>query len=189
MPPLQTARLLLEPLNPSHAPLLLALFNDADFLRFVGDKGLRTVADCEAYIATEVLPAQAIGIINYAVRERGGRTNQWLGTCGLLKRPYFDAPDLGYGFLPPGRGRGFARDAAKAVLSQPLHWNHLWAMVNPENQRSCALLTKAGFKPAPSASHNCPLPGVLVLQKPLTQGSGISPQARDTPGECLYTQT
>lgn len=172
---LRTERLELVPLAKAHAPLLLDLFNDPDFLRFVGDKGLRTVAQCEDYIASTAIPAQVQGITNYAVRLRD--SDQWLGTCGLLQRPYFDAPDLGYGFLPAGRGLGLAREAARAILSQAniQHWPHLWAMVNLKNLRSRQLLLDLQFKAIAAEAHACPLPNTLVMARSLADQLGQSP--------------
>ncbi|UTA46898.1 GNAT family N-acetyltransferase [Simiduia sp. 21SJ11W-1] len=161
MPMLETERLRLEPLTPVHAPLLQAVFNDADFLRYVGDKGLKTEAECAQYIISTAQSAPA-GVVNYAVVLKN--TGQWAGICGLLKRPYLDAPDLGYGLLPEARGQGIAREAARTLLAQACAFTRLWAMVNPANRASCRLLQDLGFSEAPAPLPETPFDNLLIMQ-------------------------
>ncbi|HKP49591.1 MAG TPA: GNAT family N-acetyltransferase, partial [Gemmatimonadales bacterium] len=47
---LETGRLLLREMTSDDAEFILGLLNQPSFLRFVGDKGLRTVADAARYI-------------------------------------------------------------------------------------------------------------------------------------------
>ena len=47
---LETERLVLRPLTLDDAPFVLELLNDPDWLRFIGDKGVRTLEDARHYI-------------------------------------------------------------------------------------------------------------------------------------------
>jgi RimJ/RimL family protein N-acetyltransferase len=67
-----------------------------------------------------------------------------IGMCGLLKREHLDAPDLGYAFLPEAWGRGYAFEAARAVMEEAKR-DRVLALVSPGNAASIRLLEKLGF--------------------------------------------
>ncbi|MEA3173406.1 MAG: hypothetical protein QOF42_817, partial [Gammaproteobacteria bacterium] len=50
MTAINSPRLILRELNPDDAPFILELLNEADFLRFIGDKGVRNLAGAREYI-------------------------------------------------------------------------------------------------------------------------------------------
>jgi len=69
--------------------------------------------------------------------------------CGLLKREELPQPDIGFAFLPDFWNRGFAFEAANAVLTdarERLKLNRILAIVNPDNNTSIKLLEKLGLK-------------------------------------------
>jgi RimJ/RimL family protein N-acetyltransferase len=71
-----------------------------------------------------------------------------IGICGLLQRDSLPDPDLGFAFLPGYRGRGYALEAAEAVLHHgfsTLEKTRIVAIVNSTNQASVRLLEKLGF--------------------------------------------
>ncbi|MGH9443874.1 MAG: GNAT family N-acetyltransferase, partial [Thermoanaerobaculia bacterium] len=47
---LETERLFLRRLTPGDAEFVLELLNDTDWLRFIGDRGVRTLEDARDYI-------------------------------------------------------------------------------------------------------------------------------------------
>jgi len=66
-----------------------------------------------------------------------------------VRRDVLDAPDLGYAFLPEGRGRGLAREAARAVLAHArgtLALPRVLAIVKPGNAASARVLVAAGMR-------------------------------------------
>lgn len=74
---------------------------------------------------------------------------QPIGTCGLTIRPFLDAPDFGFAFLPAFTGQGYAYEVALANLSyarDDLGINELLAITLPENERSIRLLEKLNFR-------------------------------------------
>lgn len=166
---MKSARLELTLLNLTHAPLILRLFNDPDFLRYVGDKGIRTLAQAEQYLAEGAMAEyRRSGIANYAVSHR--ETGVLLGLCGLLQRAYLPGPDLGYGFLPEARNHGFAREAVDTLLHQePSAQRTLWALVNPNNNPSVRLLLEFGFTDNTDASVVCALPETRLLTRAHTR--------------------
>lgn len=162
---IHTPRLRLEPLDIKHDQLILAIFNDPDFLKFVGDKGIRTQTQAQQYLRDgPMAERQRSGIVNYAVMAADSK--EALGMCGLLKRPYLPEPDLGYGFLPSARGQGYAYEAATAVLASLSSPCTLWAMVNPANSASLALLHKLKFVPHKGADIALPhAPTTLLIRR------------------------
>lgn len=75
-------------------------------------------------------------------------TGKPIGTCGLLKREALDFPDLGYAFLPEFCGKGFAMEAADAILKKEIvnhSLNTVLAVTFPDNLSSNNLLKKIGF--------------------------------------------
>jgi len=71
-----------------------------------------------------------------------------IGICGLLKRDELPAPDIGFAFLPAYWSKGYAFEAASAVLAHArdgLGLSRLLAIVNPDNHPSTRLLERLGF--------------------------------------------
>ncbi len=147
-PALRTARLELRPLTPGDAPFLLRILNDPDFVRFVGDRGVRTVEQAGEYLRERMLePFARDGYGQFLVRVAA--TGEAAGTCGLLKRDALDDVDLGFAFLPAFRGRGYAREAAAAVLEHArddLGIPRVVAITAPDNDRSARLLEQLGLR-------------------------------------------
>jgi RimJ/RimL family protein N-acetyltransferase len=142
---LATARLRLRAFTTQDARFIVELVNDADWLRFIGDKGVRTEEDARRYLAEGPLASYAThGFGLLAVEDADGRP---AGMCGILKRDTLPEPDLGFAFLPWARGRGYASEAARAVLDAARAAGHrrLLAIVTPGNARSIAVLENAGF--------------------------------------------
>lgn len=96
-------RLELRELTIVDAPFILELLNDGDFHRYIGDRGVRTLADAENYIQQGPAVSYARhghGLYLVVRREDGAR----LGICGLIKRDTLPCEDIGYAFLPAWRG-------------------------------------------------------------------------------------
>lgn len=144
---IETPRLRIRDLGPSDAAFIVSLLNDASFLRYIGDRGVRTAADALDYI--EKGPAASYarhGFGLQAVESRSG--GDPMGICGLLRRDELDAPDLGFAFLPPFRGCGIAREAADAVLRDAtarLRLRRVLAITHADNDASIRLLERLAF--------------------------------------------
>ena len=148
MTALETERLALRRLTADDAPFLLELLNDPAFLRFIGDRGVRTLDDARAYV--ERGPAASYtqhGFGLYRVARRDDDTP--VGICGLLKRDALEHADLGYAFLPAHRGLGYALESAAAVVAharRDLGLGRLLAITSPDNDASIRVLEKLGFR-------------------------------------------
>ena len=92
------------------------LLNDPDWLRFIGDKQVRSLDGARHYLRNgpmAMVEKHGHGLCCVERRSDG----QALGMCGLIKRESLDDIDLGFAFLPAARGQGYAREAAAAVLA------------------------------------------------------------------------
>lgn len=145
---LATARLSLRELADADAPFLVELLNDPDWLRHIGDRGVRTEEDARAYVANGPAASYARhGYGLWCVERTVDRTP--LGICGLLKRDALPEPDLGFAFLPAARGRGYAHEAAGATLAHgraAFGMRRVLAITSPDNAVSGRLLLRLGFR-------------------------------------------
>lgn len=140
-------RLVLRELNLTDAPFILELLNDGDFHRYIGDRGVRTLADAEEYIQQGPAVSYAQhGHGLYLVMRREDEAR--IGICGLIKRDTLPCEDIGYAFLPAWRGQGYGIEAAQAALQdgrERLGIERVVAIVTPGNERSIGLLAKLGL--------------------------------------------
>jgi [ribosomal protein S5]-alanine N-acetyltransferase len=145
---LDTERLRLRPFTLTDAPYVLAQLNQPSFLEQIGDRGVRSLEQAEAWVRSGPWPSYAAhghGLL--AVEERPG--GEVIGMCGLLRREALPEPDLGYAFLPGAWGRGYATEAGRAVLDHARHvlgLARILAIVSPGNGASIRVLEKLGFR-------------------------------------------
>ncbi len=145
---LETERLRLRWLTLADAPFLLALMNEPAFIQNVADRGLRTPEDAARYIAEKMLPSYEENGFGPNVVELKNAGDP-IGTCGLYQRPAMEEVDIGYAFLHPYWGRGYAREAAAAVLHhgrEVLRIPKIVALTAPTNESSIRLLEKLGLR-------------------------------------------
>lgn len=144
---LETERLILRRLTVDDAQFILTLLNEPSFLRYIGDKKVRNLDDARQYILNG--PAASYernGFGLYAVELKDSHVP--IGMCGLLKRDELPDPDVGFAFLPDFWNKGFAFEAAAAVLNyarEKLKHKRVLAIVNHDNTSSIKLLEKLGF--------------------------------------------
>jgi RimJ/RimL family protein N-acetyltransferase len=72
-----------------------------------------------------------------------------IGICGLLKRETLKDVDVGFAFLPAFWSKGYAFEAASAVMEygrNVLGIGRIVAITSPENESSIRLLEKMGLK-------------------------------------------
>ena len=147
LPQLETERLQLRWLTGDDADLMLAIWNDPAFIRYVGDRGVRTLDQAHTAMQEGVLKLyHDFGYGPYRLALRG--SDEAMGICGLFKRENLEHPDIGYGLLPAFCGSGYAFEAAEAVTEHArkhMKLPELCAIVTPENTRSVHLLEKLGM--------------------------------------------
>jgi RimJ/RimL family protein N-acetyltransferase len=145
---LETERLALRELTAGDAEFVLELLNDPAFIRYIADRGVRTLEQAREYILDGPVASYARNGFGLwlAVLKAGGTP---AGICGLLRREGLQDVDVGYAFLPRYRGQGYAFEAAAAVLDygrQALGLRRIVAIVSPDNARSIRLLEKLGLQ-------------------------------------------
>lgn len=142
----ETERLTLRRLCADDAPFILGLLNEPSFLQFIGDKGVRTLEDARGYIAGQVASYERLGFGLFLTVRKSDDAR--IGICGLVKRDALPDVDLGFAFRPPFWSRGYAFEAAEAVLRHatgPLGLSQVVAIADPGNLSSIRLLDKLGF--------------------------------------------
>ena len=144
---IETERLILRPFVSSDAPFILALLNEPSFLRYIGDKKVRTIQDAEQYILNgPVASYERHGLGLCLVELKGSHTP--IGMCGLLKRDELPDVDIGFAFLPDFWNKGFAYEAAAAMMTdarERLKLERILAITNQDNEASIKLLQKLGL--------------------------------------------
>ncbi len=144
---LETERLTLRLQTTDDADFILELVNDPSWLRFIGDRGVRTVEDAREYILNSIHMYEKSGFCFYLVERK--EDNIPLGLCGLVKRDSLEDVDIGYAFLPKYWGQGYAYEAASATLAysiDTLGLNRIVAITTQDNEASAKLLKKIGLK-------------------------------------------
>ena len=144
---LETERLSLRRLTVDDAPFIFKLVNEPSWLRFIGDRGVRTVADARNYLSMGPLAMyrqRGFGLYLTTLRD----AEVPIGLCGLIKRDTLPDVDIGFAVLPEFRGRGYALEAARAVLEHAkgrFGLERIVAITSPENGDSIKLLANIGF--------------------------------------------
>jgi len=144
----QTERLLLRWLNAGDSTFILELLNEPSWLRYIGDKDVKTIQDAERYIESgpvEMYRRLGFGLYLVELKENGAP----IGICGLIKREALLDVDLGFAFLPQFWFNGYAFESASAVMSyvrRALGLSRIVAILSPDNHRSAKLLEKLGFR-------------------------------------------
>lgn len=143
----ETQRLLLRCLTTGDAAFILQLLNEPSWLRYIGDKGVTTLQSAESYIdngPVEMYARLGFGLYLVELKESG----EPIGICGLIKRETLDDVDLGFSFLSRFWRKGYAFEAASAVMSygnRVLGLSRIVAIVSQDNHPSAKLLEKLGF--------------------------------------------
>ena len=145
---LETERLVLRRLCAADAEFILELLNQPSFLRYIGDKGVRNTADAIRYIETgPVASYDRFGFGLYLVELKESDVS--IGMCGLLKRETLPDVDIGFAFLPGYWSRGYAFEAAAAVMNYgraALGLRRIVAITSLDNVASIKLLEKIGLR-------------------------------------------
>jgi RimJ/RimL family protein N-acetyltransferase len=144
----KTERLSLRWFKVSDAEFILRLLNEPSWIRYIGDKNVRTPQDAVHYIENgPVAMYKRAGFGLYAVELKAG--GEPIGMCGLIKREALEDVDLGFAFLPAFWRNGYAFEASAAVMSygrKELGLDRIVAILSRDNDRSSKLLGKLGFR-------------------------------------------
>ena len=145
---IETERLILRRLTVDDAPFILTLLNEPSFLRYIGDKKVRTLEDARQYMLNGPVASyeqNGFGLGLVELKE----SHTAIGICGLVKREELPDPDIGFALLPDYWNKGFAFEAAAAVLHdarERLSLQRILAITFLDNESSIKLLERLGFR-------------------------------------------
>jgi RimJ/RimL family protein N-acetyltransferase len=144
---LETERLTLRHATLDDGEFVLRLLNEPSFIRFIGDRGVRTADDARRYIAERFIASyEQHGFGLWVVERR--HTPGAIGISGLVKRDALPDPDIGFAFLPEFWSQGYAYESAAAVKDfalGTLRLSRLLAITNPDNTGSIRIVEKLGL--------------------------------------------
>jgi RimJ/RimL family protein N-acetyltransferase len=144
----ETERLILRKITVEDAAFVLRLVNEPSFVSNIGDKGVKNLDDAERFIldgywTNQERPGHGMFLVEL---KDGGKS---IGVCGLLYRKVLDVTDIGFAFLPEYWNRGFAYEAAEAILKygrSTLGIDKIVGLTSPDNFASIKLLKKLGME-------------------------------------------
>lgn len=146
---LESERLLLAEAALADAPFIFELLNSPGWLAHIGDRGIRALADAEAYIEDSLLSSyrsNGFGMYLMLLKPDGPA----VGLCGLLKRAHLDFPDIGFAILPDYEGKGLTTEAGRAIWHDArnrLGYTRLYGITSFANKGSQQVLQKIGLSP------------------------------------------
>jgi [ribosomal protein S5]-alanine N-acetyltransferase len=143
---LETTRLRLRPFRAADVGLVHALWTDADVRRFLFDDRRLSPEDTRSRIEASLANFEQHGYGLWLAFARDG--GALVGFAGLL-RAEEAPPNLIYGIAPDFWGRGYATEAARAVLDYALTLPGLAkvaADVDEPNTASVRVLEKLGMR-------------------------------------------
>jgi RimJ/RimL family protein N-acetyltransferase len=140
---ISTSRLLITDITLNDAGFMLELLNTDGWKQFIGDRNVNNKQEAEAYIQ-KIIDNPNFGY--FTVRLKEGDLP--IGMTSMIKRDYLDHHDIGFAFLPDYKGKGYAFEAASAVLNHPstlaVHTKVL-ATTLKHNSSSIQLLERLGL--------------------------------------------
>jgi RimJ/RimL family protein N-acetyltransferase len=145
---IQTARLSLRKFTAADSVLILELLNDPGWLRYIGDRNVKTKEQAVAYLENGPIKSYAehgYGLSQVSIRATG----EPIGMCGIICRPTLEHPDIGFAFLERHTGQGYGYEIASEVLKhakEALGIATIQAITVPYNTASIRLLEKIGMK-------------------------------------------
>jgi len=144
---LDTERLILREQKEEDAPFILELMNSPGWLKYIGDRNVRSLEDACNYILNGAMKSyKQSGFGFYLVELKDG--NIPIGISGLVKRDTLEHPDVGFAFLPEYEGKGYGYESASAVMMYArdvLKLGTIVAITAKDNIVSIKLLEKIGL--------------------------------------------
>jgi RimJ/RimL family protein N-acetyltransferase len=145
--PRYTNRLKLRLFQEGDAGSLYELHRDNLLTRYAG--GSRTRAESIDALQRMIRRTQTDGLGPLAIEEIA--SGELIGWCGVQKLRGTDDYEVIYALRPARWGRGFATEAAAAVIAEVAELEapmitELWGIVFPQNLRSIRVLEKLGMR-------------------------------------------
>ncbi|KGO78119.1 Short-chain dehydrogenase/reductase SDR [Penicillium italicum] len=152
-----TPRLQISPFNPAdpmHCAFLVQLWNTEDFLSSCGNTGITTPEKASSFLENKTSKIYAhYGYGMFLVSRPTDDGMKPVGTVSLINGvppdAHYLAPDIGFAMLPEECRKGYATEAAKALLEYAKKTrgvDDVFGFCSPTNQRSRATLEKLGME-------------------------------------------
>jgi [ribosomal protein S5]-alanine N-acetyltransferase len=145
---IETKRLILRKFTIDDAAFMLEMLNTPTWLRFIGDRNVRTLEEAENYLLNgNIRSYREYGFGFYVVVIK--ETQESIGICGIVKREGLEDVDIGFAFFQQFMGKSYGYESATAVLNYALNdlkIKRIVAIVDPENVVSIALIKKIGLQ-------------------------------------------
>jgi RimJ/RimL family protein N-acetyltransferase len=143
---LETPRLVIREFTHEDAPFIVELVNTPSWLRYIGDRKIKTAQDARRYLDNGPIRSYkdfGFGLNLVSLKEG----NIPIGMCGLIKRDALPDVDIGFAFLPAFEHQGYGYESAAAVLDagRLKGINRIVAITLPDNEGSVRLLKKTGM--------------------------------------------
>lgn len=144
----QTERLIIRPTNKSDATFIYELLNTPKWIKYIGDRNIKSIKNAEQYITAKMLPQlEKLGYSNNTVIRKIDQIK--IGTCGLYNREGVEGVDIGFAFLPQYENKGYAYESTSNLITfaqNEFNIQKISAITLPENKSSQKLLRKLGLK-------------------------------------------
>ena len=144
----ETERTTLREVCADDAEFILDLLNQPSFIRYIGDRNVRSVAGAVEYIESRFTSSyRQFGFGMWAVELK--ETETPIGICGFVRRDSLPDADIGFAFLPQFEKKGYAFESAAAAMKygrDVLGLKRVLAITSQDNESSGRLLEKLNFK-------------------------------------------
>lgn len=142
----RTERLIVRRWRGADLPALLAVYGDADAMRWVGDGVAITREQCIEWLAVTRRNYAQRGYGMFAVEQKTDFA--LIGFCGIVHPGGQAEPEIKYAYLRSSWGQGFATEAVVGLIEYgaAVHGlTHIIATTAPANVASHRVLLKAGM--------------------------------------------
>ncbi|MCV2867787.1 GNAT family N-acetyltransferase [Defluviimonas sp. WL0002] len=135
------------------------------------ERGQKDRAEAYRYWAADVALWQLRGYGPFSLDDRA--TGAYVGEVGIYQPEGYPEREIGWFTIPDAEGKGYAFEAASAVIGwarESFGWDRLVSYIDPRNTRSVALAKRLGAVIDPSLDGT--EPGDIVLRHDLRQDCG-----------------
>ncbi len=145
IPTIETERLTLRPFREADAAPFFDLSQDADVMRYVGDRRTPSLQEAWRAIAGWLGHWALRGYGQWAIEERA--SGRFIGRAGIINPVDWPGPEVGYLLGKAWWGRGYATEAAQAAMDwgfREFGFDDLISLIDPANAPSIAVATRLG---------------------------------------------
>jgi RimJ/RimL family protein N-acetyltransferase len=173
---LETERLQLRSATQADAPHLQALYSSPEVLRYLPPFPPMSLEQATQAIGRRLKMEAELGYAPFIIVTKGG--DEFMGSSGIV--PVKDTPDveIAYHFLPSAWGKGYATEAATAILAfgfENARLKEIIGLAYPDNVASWRVLEKVGMRFVGTATYY----GIEGLKKYLANRETWVPRERD----------